>query len=111
MVLVDRSPIVEERGEAWVRNPIERLGDLSLVGEVEHVDGTVLHGTYSGLLNGSAVVMDQFVRMCNCVPRTIVYVISRVHGPEQPVSVAQEEILGRFLGVEQTEERHGATVG
>lgn len=81
LVLVDRSPLAQEGRAAWFRRPMAEWGgtQLGLVGEVEQLEGQVWHGVYSGLLGGAAVVVDQYVRMRNCMPLAIVRVISRVN--------------------------------
>lgn len=82
-VLVDRKPMVEKDGGAYLRSMLR--GDdgdvLKLVGELDHVCGSVWHGTYSGLVGGAAVLVDQYVQLRNCVPVTIIRVIARVNGP------------------------------
>lgn len=82
LVLVDRDPVGATGRAARYYTPLNMPGGtpLNLVGEVEELDNTWLHGEYSGLLGGTAVIMDQYVDMYNCVPRTIVRVIRRVNG-------------------------------
>src|SRR4030095_5867693 len=61
LVLVDRAPVLEESSEAYLRRGVHGLGGthLSLVGEVDPINDHVLHGVYSGLIGGTAVLMDQ----------------------------------------------------
>lgn len=82
LVIVDRTPIIEQDGAAYLRKGVFGLGGthLTLVGEVESINDRVMHGTYSGLLGGTAVLMDQYIQLRNGVPVTIVRVIARVNG-------------------------------
>lgn len=82
LVIVDRTPIIEQDGAAYLSKGVLGMGGthLTLVGEVESVNDSVMHGTYSGLLGGTAVLMDQYVQLRNGVPVTIVRVIARVNG-------------------------------
>lgn len=99
LVLVDRSPIVEGNGESYLRSPMRGLGGthLRLIGEVEHISDRVLHGVYSGRLGGTAVMMDQYVQLRNCVPIAIVRVIARVNGSAPPATFDREELVTRLL--------------
>lgn len=83
LVLVDRTPISNADGTAHVRRGIHGLGpaELSLVGEVRSVTDAVVHGVYSGLLGGVAILMDQYVRMLNGAVTTVIYVIAHASGP------------------------------
>lgn len=100
LVLVDRTPMVEAEGQAYLRKPVQGLGGtrLSLVSEVEDFAEDVLHGAYSGLLGGKAVVMDQYVQMRNCVPVAIVRVITRVNGLAPAPPINREELVASLLG-------------
>ncbi len=82
LVIVDRAPIFEQDGAAYLRKGVSGLGGthLTLVGEVESINDSVMHGMYSGLLGGTAVLMDQYIQLRNGVPVTIVRVIARVNG-------------------------------
>ena len=82
LIIVDRTPLVEQDGAAFLRKGVIGLGGthLTLVGEVEHLNDTVMRGTYSGLLGGMAVLMDQYIQLRNGTPLTIVRVIARVNG-------------------------------
>lgn len=83
LILVDRSPIIaDDDCNAFLRSGVHGLAGshLTLVGELESVDDVTLHGVYSGLLGGSAVIMDQYIRLRNGVPVAIARVIARVNG-------------------------------
>jgi len=83
VILVDRSPIIaDDDGNAFLRSGVMGLAGshLTLVGEVENLDDSTLHGVYSGLLGGSAVIMDQYIRLRNGVPVALARVIARVNG-------------------------------
>ena len=99
LVLVDRTPIVQEGNAAFLRKGVLGLGGtrLSLIGEVKSVDENGVRGTYRGLLGGTAVLMDQYVQLRNGVPVAIVRVISRVNGsaPEN-TSDLEDLALGLF---------------
>lgn len=99
LVIVDRSPIAHRNGEAYFRSPMNELCGtrLSLIGDVEYITGSVMHGVYSGLLGGTAVMMDQYVRMRNCVPITIVRVITRVNGSAPQINFDQEELVKELM--------------
>lgn len=92
LVIVDRTPIVEQDGAAYLRRGVFGLGGtrLTLVGEVESINDTVLRGTYSGLLGGTAVLMDQYIQLRNGVPVTIVRVVARVNGSTPATNAALE---------------------
>ncbi|MBK9539107.1 MAG: hypothetical protein IPO12_10265 [Flavobacteriales bacterium] len=100
LVLVDRSPIIAENGEAYLRKGVQGLGGthLSLVGEVESINDDVLHGVYSGLIGGTAVLMDQYVQLRNGSPITIVRMVSRVNGPAPADIVGQEQLALEMIG-------------
>lgn len=94
LVLVDRMPILNMDGAAFLRKGVAGLGGshLSLVGEVESVNDSVMRGTYSGLLGGTAVLMDQYVQLRNGVPVTVVRVINRVNGSAPTTLTAAEDL-------------------
>ncbi|MBK8228029.1 MAG: hypothetical protein IPK70_12765 [Flavobacteriales bacterium] len=98
LVLVDRMPIMNTDGAAFLRKSVTGLGGshLSLVGEVESVNDSVMRGTYSGLLGGTAVLMDQYVQLRNGVPVTIIRVINRVNG-SAPNTLTDSEDLALGL--------------
>ena len=99
LVIVDRAPIIVENGAAYLREGVHGLGGthLSLVGEVESISDSVLHGTYSGLLEGTAVLMDQFVQLRNGVPVTIVRAVTRVNGTDPTASDDLEAQVLRLI--------------
>lgn len=82
LVLVDRAPVVVENGAAFMRRGLHGLGGtrLALVDEVEHISEDVLRGTYRGSIGGTAVQMDQYVRLRNGVPATVVRMVRRADG-------------------------------
>lgn len=83
VILVDRSPIIaDDDGNAFLRSGVMGLAGshLTLVGDVVNLDDSTLHGVYSGLLGGSAVIMDQYIRLRNDIPVAIARVIARVNG-------------------------------
>ena len=82
LVLVDREPIITKEGAAFLRTGLHGLAGthLSLMGEIKSMNDAVLRGRYSGMLGGTAVLMDQYVRIQHGVPSAIVRVISRVNG-------------------------------
>lgn len=99
LVLVDRSPIIIGDGTAYLRAGLHGLGGtrLSLVDEVDHMNDSVLHGVYSGLLGGTAVMMDQYVQLHNGMPVAIVRVINRVNGSIPAPIFDQEELVTTLL--------------
>ncbi len=86
LVLVDRAPVVTENGTAFMRRGLHGLGGtrLALVEEVEHISEDVLRGTYRGSIGGAAVQMDQYVRLRNGVPVTVVRMVRRTDGSAPP---------------------------
>ena len=94
LVLVDRSPMVSDNGVAYLRKGVNGLGGthLTLIGEVECMSESVMHGTYSGLLGGTAVLMDQYMQLSNGVPAALVRVITRVNG-SAPFPIRDHEKL------------------
>lgn len=100
LVLVDRAPVKERGGTAFLRSSVrQRNGaQLNLAGEVEHMAGSVWHGVYSGLLGGAAVMMDQYVQLRNCVPITIIQVIARVNGSAAQQVEGPDELVKELLG-------------
>lgn len=96
LVIVDRAPFIVENGAAFLRKGVHGLGGthLSLAREVESISDSVLHGTYSGLLGGTAVLMDQFVQFRNGVPVTIVRVVTRADGS---TPTASDDLESRVL--------------
>lgn len=98
LVLVDRKPLHEAGGATTLRSPI-RPGSstLKLVGELDHVSGSVWHGLYSGLLGSAAVLMDQYVQLRNCVPITIIRVITRVNGPSLQRDERPDDLVKKLL--------------
>ena len=102
LVLVDRDPLAgtpcgmaaDQRGVRGLRGAA-----LTLIGEVTQVSDNVMHGIYSGMVAGTAVLMDQYVDCRNGVPRTIVRVISRVNGGHPgPVFDLDAHVLGLIGG-------------
>ncbi len=100
LVLVDRAPIIAEDGAAYLRKGVHGLGGthLSLVGEVESINEHVLHGVYSGLIGGTAVLMDQYVHLRNGVPTTIVRMLSRVNGSALADTSGQQDLALELIG-------------
>ncbi len=100
LVLVDRKPIIAENDAAFLRKGVHGLGGthLSLVGEVESINEHVLHGVYSGLIGGTAVLMDQYIHLRNGVPTTIVRVVSRVNGSVPAYTTGQEQLVLELIG-------------
>lgn len=47
---------------------------------MEFIDDSLLHGSYVGTLDGQPVVMDQFLRIRNGVPKQLVRVVRSVQG-------------------------------
>jgi len=83
LVLVDREPIITTaNGEAFLKAGILGLAGtrLTMRGEVEFIDDSLLHGSYAGTLDGQPVVMDQFLRMRNGLPTQLVRVVRGVQG-------------------------------
>ncbi len=99
LVLVDRSPIMEKDGAAYLRKGVIGLGGtrLTLIGDVEPMNDTVLHGTYSGLLGGTAVLMDEYVQLRNGVPVALVRTITRVNGSMPACAALPEEQIVALL--------------
>lgn len=102
LVLVDRSPMVNEDGTAYLRKGLHGLGGthLSLIGEVDVMNDSVLHGVYSGLVGGTAVLMDQYVQLRNGMPLTVVRVIGRVNGSTPVIAPDQMELVVSLMSVE-----------
>ncbi|MBK8340587.1 MAG: hypothetical protein IPK99_11620 [Flavobacteriales bacterium] len=89
LVLVDREPIINtENGEAFLKAGIFGLAGtrLMLQGDIDFIDDSLLHGRYTGTLDGQPVVMDQFVKVRNDVPIGLVRVVRSMQGsaPIQP---------------------------
>lgn len=89
LVLVDRSPIITTAdGQAFLRAGIFGLAGtrLTLQSEVEVIDDTLLHGRYTGTLDGQPVVMEQYLKVRNDMPIGLVRVVRSVLGsaPEAP---------------------------
>lgn len=83
LVLVDRRPIItNENGEAFLKAGISGLAGtrLTLQGDVEFIDDSLLHGRYTGTLDGQPVVMDQYLRLRNDVPIGLVRVVRSAQG-------------------------------
>ena len=83
LVLVDRQPIITtENGEALLKAGIFGLVGtrLTLQGAIEFMDDSLLHGRYTGTLDGQPVVMDQYVQVRNGVPIGLVRVVRSVQG-------------------------------
>jgi len=100
LVLVDRAPIMTDAdGNAFMRKGVHGLGGtkLNLVGEVESINGSVLRGVYSGLLGGTAVLMDQYVQLHNGVPMAIVRMITRVNGSAPVMNADQQAFVMALL--------------
>jgi hypothetical protein len=99
LVLVDRRPIITEDGAAYLRKGVLGLGGahLSLIGEVDAINDSVMHGTYSGLLGGTAVLMDQYVQVHAGVPVTIVRVLHRVNGSAPVANGSNEALVMEFF--------------
>lgn len=85
LVLVDRQPIfTTENGEAFLKAGIFGLAGtrLTLQGEIDLIDDSLLHGRYTGTLDGQPVVMDQYVQVRNSVPIGLVRVVRSVQGSD-----------------------------
>ncbi len=83
LVLVDRQPIVNtENGEALLKAGIFGLAGtrLTLQGDITFIDDSLLHGRYTGTLDGQPVVMDQYVQVRNDAPIGLVRVVRSVLG-------------------------------
>ncbi|MBK9416853.1 MAG: hypothetical protein IPN62_06035 [Flavobacteriales bacterium] len=83
LVLVDRQPIITtENGEAFLKAGIFGLAGtrLTLQGNIEIIDGSLMHGRYTGSLDGQPVVMDQYLEMRNDVLTGLVRVVTAVQG-------------------------------
>ena len=107
LMIVDRTPIIEQDGAAYLRKGVFGLGGthLTLVGKVETVNDSVMHGTYSGLLGGTAVIMDQYIQLRHGVPVTVVRVIARVNG-SAPMNNDDLQAQALQLMSEQTDGRN-----
>jgi hypothetical protein len=94
LILVDRAPIITGDGVASLRKGIHGLGGthMSLVGELRHVNDSLIHGIYSGSLGGTAMLMDQYVQLRNHVPIAVVRVITRANGPAPANAVDQRHV-------------------
>lgn|GEM_PF-3325963 len=99
LMLVDRSPMITENGAAQLRKGVNGLGGTcwDLVGEVERVNDRVMHGTYSGVLSGTAVLVDQYVQLNNDVPLALVREIARANSSLPSLSSDHEELLSTLL--------------
>ena len=99
LVLVDRAPLITEEGSAYLRKSVNGLGGthLTLVGEVDNVSDSVLRGVYSGLLGGTAVLMDQYVQLRNGLPVALVRVITKVNGSLPVVDSDQDQLIVELL--------------
>ena len=83
LVLVDRAPLEGPVCEGGLdRRGLNGLGgaDLTLVGDIDWVSEAVMHGVYSGMVGGVAVLVDQYVQCVQGLPRTIVRVITPAKG-------------------------------
>jgi len=83
MVLVDRAPMrVAANGATSLRQVIRAIGGmgLELVGEVRHLNDSILCGTYLGEYCGTPVKMEQYVRDRNGVVQMVVLVVERRNG-------------------------------
>jgi hypothetical protein len=100
LVLVDRSPLIREDGAAFLRKAISGPGsiELSRVGELNSVSDDVLHGVYSGLIDGTAVMLDQYVKLRNGVPVTLVRVIARLNAAESGGRIEQDRLVAKLMG-------------
>lgn len=99
LVLVDLEPIVTtENGEAFLKAGIFGLSGtrLTIQGDVEFIDDSLLHGCYAGTLDGQPVVMDQYLRIRNGVPTQLVRVVRGVQG-SAPVLAYQNLTYVRSL--------------
>lgn len=99
LVLVDRAPIITMDGAAYLRKGVQDLGGthMKLISEVQNVNDTVLRGTYSGTLGGTAVQMDQYVQILHGVPSAIIRVISRVNGTAPAIQLDADTITLSLL--------------
>jgi hypothetical protein len=79
VVLVDRQPTRVDDGTMYLRQSIIGLGgtSLSLVNELQALNDSTWHGTYSGTLGGIMVTMDRYVVLRNEVPVMVIKVIRR----------------------------------
>ena len=71
-----------ENGEAFLKAGIFGLAGtrLTLQGNIEIIDGSLMHGRYTGSLDGQPVVMDQYLEMRNDVLTGLVRVVTAVQG-------------------------------
>lgn len=99
LMLVDRAPLITEEGSAYLRKSVNGLGGthLTLVGEVDDLSDSVLHGVYSGLLGGTAVLMDQYVQLRNGLPVALVRVITKVNGSLPVANSEQDQLVVELL--------------
>jgi hypothetical protein len=99
LVLVHRPPFGKGRFEG---EPAAYGLSMAQEPEVVQVDELgeeeqVLYGAYSGLLGGSAVLLDQFVRLRRGAAACIVQVLTRVNGPERRQAPATKDLALAFL--------------
>ena len=100
LVLVDREPIItSENGEAFLKAGIFGLAGtrLDLQGDVEIIDDSLLHGRYTGTLDGQPVVMDQYVKVRNDVPIGLVRVVRSVQGTAPVLPYTNLAYVGGLL--------------
>lgn len=84
LVILDRAPIQDGDGTAYLRKGIQATGGtrLTLIRDVQHVDGSTLYGAYRGELSGTPVSVEQYMRERNGVVLALVIVITRIRGSE-----------------------------
>ena len=95
LVLVDRAPLEHLACAGGLdRKGLHGLdgSQLTLVGDVSWVDEDVMHGVHSGMVGGTAVLVDQYVRCLAGVAQTVVRVITPAKGAQ-----AESKDLDRFV--------------
>jgi len=100
LVLVDREPIrTTENGEAFLKAGIFGLADtrLTLQGDIAFIDASLLHGHYTGTLDGQPVVMDQYLRMRSDVLIGLVRVVRAVQGSTPILPYSNLAYVGGLL--------------
>ncbi|HMQ76515.1 MAG TPA: hypothetical protein PKE21_10180 [Flavobacteriales bacterium] len=101
LVLVDRAPLENADFQGGPdRRGLNGLGaaELTLIGDIDRVGEDVMHGVYSGLLAGVAVLVDQFVQCSEGLPRIIVRVIAPAKGPQARATDLEQFVMDLVRG-------------
>ena len=101
LVLVDRAPLEHADCQGGLdRRGLNGLGgaELTLIGDIHWVGEDVMHGVYSGLLAGVAVLVDQYVQCREGLPRTIVRVIAPAKGPQARAADLDQFVMDLVRG-------------